>query len=288
MTIALIDNGSLAPAAHRTLRAAADDIGLRADASVAAISWKHSGRIPASELGGSPAWTLAPWIRAQRAQGESEFLFVPFFISPQGAIGSALRGDLESLAAETGGFEFRFAPSLTEVAGAAPADSGTPISALTAIVAERIRESLAEGALRRPAVIVVDHGGPAPVSASVRDRVAAEVRAELGSEIGPLAAASMESPDGPDYAFNQPLLADQLRAPGFDSGDTLVAPLFLLPGRHAGPGGDLAQIARSAEARAPGLRCHLTSLVGTHPFAIEALARGLETALAAPSPRILS
>jgi sirohydrochlorin ferrochelatase len=89
----------------------------------------------------------------------------------------------------------------------------------------------------------------------------------------------MESPDGPEFDFNRPLLAEALLAPGFDSGDVVIAPLFLSPGRHAGPGGDLARIAREAEARSAGLRCHFTGLVGTHPLATRHLASSLESSL---------
>ena len=91
----------------------------------------------------------------------------------------------------------------------------------------------------------------------------------------------MESPEGPEYNFNRPLLADVLGEPGFDKGDVLIAPLFLLPGRHAGPRGDLSRIARAAEARSPGLRCHFTGLVGSHKMACEFLGGALSRALAA-------
>jgi sirohydrochlorin ferrochelatase len=88
-----------------------------------------------------------------------------------------------------------------------------------------------------------------------------------------LAAASME---GGTHAHNRPLLADQLEGPGYNRGDVVIAPLFLSPGRHAGVQGDLAQIGRVAEDRsAAALRCHFTGLVGTHPLAVEALARTL-------------
>ena len=93
----------------------------------------------------------------------------------------------------------------------------------------------------------------------------------------------MESPEGADYAFNEPLLAAQLRTDGFDRGEVVIAPLFLSPGRHAGPQGDLARIAAAAEVAAPGLRCHFTGLVGTHPLAVETLARALTAVL--PTPR---
>jgi|SRR5580658_1140673 sirohydrochlorin ferrochelatase len=272
MKVALIDNGSLEPRSHEGLRAAAAAIGESAGTRVEAVSWKHSNRIPAGDLRGGPAWTLAPWIRRHVLEGEREFVFVPFFICPQGAIGSSLGLDLGRLRDETGGFSHSFTDGV--------ADAGV----LPAIVAGRVREAAAARGLRRPAVVVVDHGGPAHASADLRDSVASAVRDGLGQEIGPLAAASMESPDGPDFEFNRPLLAEALGSRGFDAGDVVVAPLFLLPGRHAGPGGDLEAIARAAEGRSPRLRCHFAGLVGSHPAAIEALAGALSRSLGAGVP----
>jgi len=273
MTVALVDNGSLEAEAHRNLRSVAATLAARAGRPVAAVSWKHSDRVAPAALDGVPAAVLAPWVRARYAAGEREFVFVPFFISAQGAIGSALRTDLEKLQAHLGAFAFSFTASL------ATAPQGG-VSALSRIVADRIGQVIHDKSLSAPAVIVVDHGGPAPASAALRNAVAAEVRRELGEAIGPLAAASMESPEGPDYTFNRPLLAEQLRSPGYDRGDVIVAPLFLAPGRHAGPAGDLAAIARAAESAQPGLRCHFSGLIGTHPQAAEALAEALGRHLA--------
>ena len=263
MIVALIDNGSLEAAAHRNLRAVAAALSQRTGAKVHAVSWKHSDRIPVEQLASdatsskqdAPAWTLAPFIRNMFALGQREFVFVPFFISAQGAIGSALRRDLEQLQSEIGEFDFSFAEGLA-ARGVIPA-----------IVADRIRGCIAAQGLRRPAVIVVDHGGPSAASAALRDQLAAEIRQQLGQEIGILAAASMEG-------AHSPLLADELRAPGFDRGDLVVAPLFLSPGRHAGPAGDLARICAAATAR-----CHLADLVGTHPLVVEALAAALQDTL---------
>jgi hypothetical protein len=267
MTIAVVDNGSLEPASHRNLRTVALGLSARAGRPVAAVSLKHSGRIPADMLDGNPAQTLSPWVRSRLAAGEREFLLVPFFISPQGAIGSALGGELDALSRETGGFSYVFSSGL--------ADEGV----LASIVVARVREAMARANLRRPPVIVVDHGGPARASAALRDAVASEVRSQLAGDAGPLEAASLESPEGPEFNYNEPLFAAQLAAPGFDRGDVVVAPLFLSPGRHAGPAGDLARIAAEAGARNPGLRVHFTALVGDHPLAVEALARGLVSRL---------
>ncbi len=281
VTLALIDNGSLEPAAHASLRRAAAAIGHLAGAEVAAVSWRHSDRIPAAELGGQPAWTLGPWVRDQVARGEREFVFVPFFISAQGAIGSALRAELEALQAEEGLRDGEAPPhgspafSFTFTAGLAAA------GVLPAIVAARIRETAAARSLHRPAVVIVDHGGPSASSAAVRDAVATATGDLLAPAFPPPVAASMESPSGPGFAFNRPLLAEALDALQVPA-DVIIAPLFLSPGRHAGPGGDLAEIVRDAAARRPGLRGHFTDLIGSHPLALASLARALRDALAHP------
>ncbi len=251
MIVALIDNGSLEPAAHQNLRAVAAVLAKRTGTAVHAVSWKHSDRIAPADLDGTPAWTLGNFLRSMHALGQREFAFVPFFISPQGAIGSALRGDLEKLQLELGGFDFSFTPGLAE-RGAIPA-----------IVAARIREALAAQRLPRPPVVLVDHGGPSPASAALRDRVAEQIRTLLGREIASLTAASMEG-------AHPPLLADVLRTPAFANRDVIVAPLFLSPGRHAGPEGDIVQICAASPAH-----CHLTPLVGTHPLATTTLAVAL-------------
>ncbi len=251
MIMALIDNGSVAPAAHRNLRAVAAALAERTGTAVHAVSWKHSDRIAPMALDGTPAWTLGNFLRSMHALGQREFVFVPFFISPQGAIGSALRSDLEKLQLGLGGFDFSFTPGLAE-RGAIPA-----------IVAARIRETLAAQKLLCPPVVLVDHGGPSTPSAALRDRLATEVRALLGHEIASLTAASMEG-------AHPPLLADVLRTPDLAHRDVIVAPLFLSPGRHAGPDGDVAQICAASPAR-----CHLASLIGTHPLATATLAVAL-------------
>jgi len=256
MIVALVDNGSLEPAAQRNLRAVAAALSARTGVPVRPVSWKHSDRFPANALDDTPAWTLDAFLRASVALDQRAFVFVPFFISAQGAIGSALQRDIETLQRSLGGFEFQFTEGL--------ADRGV----IPAIAAAQIRETARTHSLVQPPVIVVDHGGPSTASAHLRDALAGHIAAELGRAIGPLAAASMEG-------VHPPLLAEQLRAPGFAGRAVVIAPLFLSPGRHAGPDGDIAQI-----CAASGVRCHITGLVGTHPLAIDALAAALQPALA--------
>jgi sirohydrochlorin ferrochelatase len=264
MILALIDNGSLEPAAYRHLRATATALGARCGVTVHPVSWKHSDRISLADLEGAPAWTLPAFVRAMVALGQREFVFVPFFISDQGAIGSALRSDLEQLRRIGPPFDFRFTSGLS--AG----------NTLAVVAADRVRETLAGGALDRPAVVIADHGGPSPASAQLRDTVAEQVRVLLADTVSQVAAASMDG-------RHPPLLAEQLRAPGFSGCDVVVASLFLSPGRHAGPGGDIDRICAQSPAR-----CHRTELVGTHPLVLETLISALQQSLShllvPPSP----
>jgi hypothetical protein len=266
MIVVLIDNGSLEPAAQRNLRTLAAALSAQTKIGVQAVSWKHSDQISAEALDGQPAAILEPWLRAQLAGGEREFLFVPFFISAQGAIGSALRSDLEKLSSGRDGCRFAFTDGLAAR------------GALVRIVTTRIRETITANALCQPAVVVVDHGGPSVASATLRNQIAAEVQHALRHEIGLLTAASLE---GEDYPHNRPPFADALTRPDFNHGDVVVAPLFLAPGRHAGPQGDLARIAEAAEDRltAEPLRCHFTDLIGTHPLVVDTLAEVLNESL---------
>lgn len=270
MTIALVDNGSLEPAAHLNLRRVAGEISRQAGRPVEAVSWRHSDRIAASRLNHKPGVILADWISAQLARGEREFLFVPFFISAQGAIGSALRLEIEHLRQTLGAFEFHF------TAGLAARD------ALVPILVDRIRETILRHHLDRPAAIIVDHGGPSAASAALRDEMAQRVSAVLVNEVPLLAAASLE---GAEHTHNLPLIASLLATHDFNRGDVVVAPLFLAPGRHAGPDGDLENVIRNAQNQARPLRCHLADVIGTHPVVVEALAGSLRDALEPGPPR---
>lgn len=80
--------------------------------------------------------------------------------------------------------------------------------------------------LKRPAVILVDHGTPAREVNAVRNALVDPLRELLGEKIYCLRAASMESREGDEYAFNKPLLAELLSTQGFNTGDVVIALLF--------------------------------------------------------------
>ena len=123
-----------------------------------------------------------------------------------------------------------------------------------------------------PRVALVDHGSPVRAVTQVRNQLAVQLRRRLGSRVAAVAPCSMERRPGAAYAFNEPLLGNLLAKPRWDSGPVVVAQLFLLPGRHAGPGGDIAAICRRARKKSPRLRTSRTALLGAHPGLIAILA----------------
>jgi sirohydrochlorin ferrochelatase len=96
----------------------------------------------------------------------------------------------------------------------------------------------------------------------------------LAQRLGPgvrVEQAVMERRAGADYDFNGPLLEDLLRdlADADRATPVILAMLFLSAGRHAGPGGDIADIIGRVESEYSGFRIHPSPLVGSHPGLIE-------------------
>ncbi len=275
-TFVLLDNGSLRPAATLALRQTAAAFAARVGREVVPVSLLHSHKIPAEELGGAPAEILGPWLRRRLEAGEREFVIVPYFLGPSRALSEYLPERVAKLREQWPDLVVRVAPALGE-GGAVAVDR------LAAVAEERTRAVLARRADRaeQVAVAVVDHGSPEPKVAAVRDAVAARLRERLGAVVRAVAPCSMERREGDAYAFADPLLAALLAQPPFSAGEVIAAMLFLSPGRHAGPEGDVAQICRAAETAQPGLHVTMTDLLGGHPALVELLAERLEQGLRA-------
>lgn len=273
---ALLDNGSLKPAATLALRRTAAALAERVGRTVAPVSLLHSGKIPAEELGGVAAETFGPWAKRCAAAGARELVVVPYFLGPSRALTEYLPERAAKLRETWPELVVRVAPALGE--GGADA-----IDHLAGVLEERTRAELARRPVgaERAAVAVVDHGSPEPKVTAVRDAVAARLRERLGAAVRAVAPCSMERREGAEYAFADPLLAALLAREPFARGEVIAAMLFLSPGRHAGPEGDVAQICRAAEATRPGLRVTMTELLGGHPVLIELLAERLDQGLGA-------
>lgn len=254
----LSDNGSLRPDSYRNLRRVAALLSARIGQPVLPASVLHSDKIAPALLDGQPALTLEPALRQALAAGHRHFTILPFFFGPTGALTWYLEERVAILRKEFGPFELSVFPFLF-------AGDGQDDGALAAILAANTRERITTLNLRRPPVILVDHGSPAPQVTFVRNFLAGQLSILLKEDALCVGAASMESREGDQYAFNLPLLADKLRQPPFHQGDVVVTMLFLSPGRHAGPDGDIASICKQAEAQALSenrpLRTHMTHLV---------------------------
>jgi sirohydrochlorin ferrochelatase len=254
----LMDNGSLEPAATLGLRALAAKLGERIGGPVEPISLLHSSAVPAEKIGGTPAEILEPALERRLAAGIHEFLIVPLFFGPSGAFIDYLPKRLAHLRGKYSGLKAKIAAPLF-----APDDDR-----LARILADQVR---ALGSASRR-VALVDHGSPAKAVTDVRNELACQLAAQLGPDYI-VAPCSMERREGTAYDFCEPLLAGLLRQPGWHAGDVTVAMQFLLPGRHAGPAGDVAAICREAEAASGGaLRTTMTALVGEHPLLVDILA----------------
>ena len=254
----LMDNGSLEPAATLGLRRLAAQLGERLGTRVDPVSLLHSSAVPAEKLGGTPAEILEPALERRLAARQHEFLIVPLFFGPSGALTDYLPKRLAHLRAKHPALSVHVAAPLF-----APGDDR-----LARILADQVR---ALGASSRR-VALVDHGSPAKAVTEVRNELACQLAGQLGADYT-VAPASMERREGAEYDFCEPLLEKLLRSPGWNAGEVVVAMQFLLPGRHAGPDGDVAEICRTTETASAGtLRTTMTGLVGEHPLLVDILA----------------
>ncbi len=263
----LTDNGSIRPASVLALREAAADLARRTGETVEPVSLAHCDRIDPTDLGGTPALTLLDRLTRPEEPSRRSFVILPFFLGNRGAIVRMVEAEIEKARAKRPAVSVRLAPFLFE-------EDGPKQEVLALAAADRIRERIAADSPARPVVVLVDHGSPVPVAARVRNFVAGQVQALLREEVHRVIPASMERREGERYAFSDPLLEEVLRRPSLRDRPVILSLFFLLPGRHAGEGGDVATIRDGAVAEVgPSLRISTTGLLGDHPLVREALCR---------------
>ncbi|MGF1545703.1 MAG: sirohydrochlorin chelatase [Thiotrichales bacterium] len=276
MKTLLIDNGSKRPAAVRNLRRIARALSERTGIAVDAVPLQHADLIPAAALDGEPARIFVDYMDAALADGCREFQILPLFFGASRALSAFIPEQIELLQARHGAFVWRVGEVLC------PLPAGEP--RLAAILYDNVFAATAERLDGIDTVVLVDHGSPVARVTAVRNRLAELMRAYLPPTL-PLLECVMERREGPDYDFNGPLLQDSLDALASAGTVTRVvlAMLFLSPGRHAGEGGDIADIAAAAMRSHPGFEVLVAPLVGEHPGLIELLAQRLHK-LAADAP----
>ncbi|MGD2083189.1 MAG: CbiX/SirB N-terminal domain-containing protein [Chromatiales bacterium] len=275
-TILLVDNGSSRPDATLNLRRLAAALEEQSGRSVHPVSLQHAHRISPSALDGRPAATLEPFLREQLRRGVRDFLVLPLFFGLSRALTAFIPETVARLEREHGPFSLRQAEILC------PLPEGEP--RLARILCDNVRSAAGE---RPPArVVLVDHGSPRPRVTAVRTRLAEQMGECLppGTE---LSQAVMERREGRDYDFNGRLLEEVLTdmARADPAAPVALALLFLSPGRHAGPGGDIEGISRRVEGAFPGFRALIPPLVGDHPGLVEILVSRLRTSLLEADPQ---
>ena len=116
--------------------------------------------------------------------------------------------------------------------------------------------------------------------AAVRNYLATEMSRILGPD-KELLEAVMERREGSDYDFSGELLEQVLLRAAERDARTPVAlsMLFLSPGRHAGPGGDIEAICRQVRERHPGWPVLISGLIGGHQGLIRILHDRLRSGL---------
>lgn len=272
-TCFLFDNGSLRAASTLSLRGMAAELGRRISMRVEPVSLLHSSGVNSEELGGVPARLLEPaLVEFFSANPSGRAYLSPLFFGPSAALTDYVPVRMAAIST-------RFPEASVVVAKWLVLPEKGDGQPMVDILADRVRQTMADRGLIQPAVVLVDHGSPQPAVTAVRDHFGKKLAAALAGEVRCVAVASMERRAGPEYAFNDPLLADCLRRAPCDRGDVVVALQFLSPGRHAGPDGDVSAICRDAESANPGLRTHMTSTMSGDARLIDMLALRLRQAL---------
>ena len=272
ITFILSDNGALRPAATLGLRRIAGALSKRLAAPVHPVSLQHADRIDAQRLGGEPARTLPGFLRQHAAQGARRFVIAPLFFGPSRALTALIPQMVDAV-------QTRFADLQVSVAQPlCPLPAGEPrlVEMLLAAMPDR------EYAGARQ-VVLVDHGSPIAQVTAVRRWLADALRRRL-PDGDALRQAVMTRRADAAYDFNGASLATTLRrialdTPGAEPIRVLLSLLFLLPGQHAGPGGDIAGIVDDARRRHPRLQVANSRLLGEQPVLIDILADRLQAAL---------
>jgi sirohydrochlorin ferrochelatase len=252
--ILLVDNGSLRPEATLELRRLSAEVAQLLGQPVHPVSVLHSHKIDAALLAGEPAVIFEQAVQRAKTDGITELIVLPLFIGPSRAITEYLPQVFAD--AQPGAMRLTVRPTLYGEDGAE----------LLEILNDQILHT--PGDADKDTVLLCDHGSPIIEVTRVRDALARDLSAEMDIPPSRLIACSMERREGPEYAFNEPLLATALqRAPG----DVIILMLFLLPGRHAGPDGDVATIAK--EHAKPGAQVRMSPLLAKHPSMSQLIAK---------------
>ena len=267
--VLLVDNGSLRPQATLGLRCLAEGLTRRTALRVQAVSLLHSHKIAADKLNGIPATIVKRRLRECLRAGHREFICLPLFLGPSLAITDYLPQVVDELSGEYPDLKVRIASVL------AGEDYDIPDPRIAQMLADQVRALQPSPTTK---VALVDHGTPIIEVTRVRNAVARQLASEL--DVSAVLPCSMERREGSAYAFNDPLLEKLGSVDDFAGGGLILAMFFLLPGRHAGEGGDVAEICEGLIAEGTFEQIQNTPLLGEHPMLLEVLEDRLQETMA--------
>ena len=261
----LVDNGSRSPESIIYMRNVAIELEKITGFSVTPSGIMHSHKVDASKLQGQPGMSLEAFFLSKEAEVSKKLSFVPMFIGPSLAITDWLPEKLTEWSQNGNERNFSIADCIYKK------KDDRIAKALTEFVVDLIPQFSPV----KPFLILVDHGTPLLEVNLVREEIGYVLEKKLANQISGFSTACMERREGTQYDFNDPLLEtllDDIKASGGSS--VIIAQLFLAPGRHAGPNGDIVQICTPFFNK--GMKIKTTPTLGNHPLILEILAERLE------------
>lgn len=263
-TVLLFDNGSFRPDSTFALRKIAKKLGKQLGMRVEGVSLLHSHKIDAEKLNGEPATIIRRRFKLGITNEERHFICLPLFLGPSLAITEYLMELIEEANLLCPEIEILVAPPL------AGWDVNHPDHRLARILADQVKLTLKHNKLSDTTnLVLVDHGSPIEKLSILRNTVTNQLKELLGDSVSTATACSMERREGDAYAFNDPLLETisfEKTSIGKSLESLVVAMFFLLPGRHAGEGGDVDEILQGLVDDAKIKNFIKTDLIASHPL----------------------
>ena len=257
----LIDNGSLRPGSILQSRLIASILSDSCGHIIRPFGLMHSHKVNPEKLGGVPGESMQNLLLSEGAEKLSEIRALPFFLGPSLAITDWLPENLASWKSKNAAQRsYRILEPLHQ--------NGD--DRLARAMSDLCREQIKNSGFKNPHIAMVDHGTPLPEVNQVREVVGSQMKERMGNEIAGFSTCAMERRPDQQYDFNDPLLENLLQG-WIDQGirEVVLSQFFLLPGRHAGPDGDLAQICQPFIDQ--GMKIFRSENLGTHPLVLEIL-----------------
>lgn len=261
----LVDNGSLQPESIIYMRNVAVKLIELTGFRVTPSGIMHSHKVDATKLNGKPGLSMESFFHSKNSGSFKNLAFIPMFIGPSRAITDWLPEKLEVWSHDKIDRKYSIADCLFRKGD----------HRLATAISEYVADLIPEFSPVNPYVILVDHGTPLQSVNLVREEIGSELAFKLDGRIAGFSTACMERRAGDEYNFNDPLLENLLKdihSRGKKS--VIIAQLFLTPGRHAGPRGDIAQICEPFIK--DGMKIQRTPTLGDHPLVLEILVERLK------------